>query len=72
MIKNRIDTKSARELKFLTHTFYVERVGRFVSALCTINQNVYFEMEYSSRHYSYSSSLRDRNIESLAGTLSKF
>ena len=70
MIDNSIDTKIADKHEFLTHTFYTKRVGDFLLAFTHINDDVYFEMELSSRHFAYSSSLHDRNLESLAGIIS--
>lgn len=69
MYDNKIDTRTAKELKFLTHSFYLKRVGSFLCAFCTINKQVYFEMEFSSRNLSYTDSLHDRNLASLAGML---
>lgn len=69
MINNKIDTRSAQKIEFLTHTFYLSKIGRFTSALCTINDSVYLEMELSSRHFAYSQTLHDRNLESLANVI---
>lgn len=72
MLNNSIDVKTANKLSFLTHTFYTKRVGDFLLAFTHINEDVYLEMELYSRHFAYSSSLHDRNLESLAGIISMF
>ncbi len=72
MINNKIDTRSAHKIEFLTHTFWVEKIGGYTSALCGINNSVYLEMQLSSRHFAYSQSLHDRNLESLANTINSF
>jgi hypothetical protein len=65
MIDNKIDLKTADKHVFLTHTFYTKKIGDFLSAYTIINDDVYFEMEISSRHFSFGTSLHDRNMESL-------
>jgi len=72
MIDNKIDTRTADEHSFLTHTFYTKKIGCFLSAFTTINNDVYTEMVLSSKHFAYDSSLHDRNMQSLAGVLSMF
>lgn len=67
MIANNIDLKTATKLEFKTHTFYVTSIGKYTSAFVTINNDVYLEMELSSRNFSYTDSLHDRNLASLAG-----
>ena len=69
MINNKIDTSSAYKIEFLTHTFWVDKIGSYTSAYCAINESVYLEMQLSSRHFAYSQSLQDRNLESLANTI---
>lgn len=69
MLNNSIDI-NADKLSFLTHTFYLKRIGDFLLAFTNINKDVYLEMELSSRHFAYGSSLRDKNLESLAGMIS--
>lgn len=67
MIANKIDLETATKLEFKTHTFYVASIGAYTSVYVTINKDVYFEMELSSRNFSYTDSLHDRNLASLAG-----
>lgn len=69
MIDNKIDLNLADKHEFLTHTFYTKKIGDFLSAYTIINNDVYFEMELSSRHFAYGSSLHSRNMESLAGMI---
>ncbi|WP_321425989.1 DarT ssDNA thymidine ADP-ribosyltransferase family protein [uncultured Bacteroides sp.] len=67
MIENKIDLKTALKLEFKTHVFYVSRIEKFTSVYATINDDVYLEIELSSRNFSYSESLHDRNLASMAG-----
>lgn len=69
MYQNSIETSTAKKLEFLTHTFYYIRVGNFTVVQCIVNQSVYAEMTLSSRHMSYSGSLHDQNLESIAGLI---
>lgn len=72
MLDNHIDTRVAEKYEFLTHTLYIKKIGNFISAFVTINKDVYFEMELSSRHFSYGTSLHDRNTESLSKMFTLF
>ena len=70
MIENSIDTRNADKHSFLTHTFYTKKVGDFLLAYTQINDNVYFEMELSSRYFSFDSTPHERNIKALTNTFS--
>lgn len=72
MYQNSIDTRIAKKLEFLTHTFYYVRVGNFTLVQCVVNQSIFAEMLLSSRFMSYSNSLHDQNLESIAGLIKLF
>lgn len=69
MLNNKIDTRIAKKIEFLTHTFYYVRIGDFTAVQCIVNQSVYTEMTLSSKYMSYTDSLHDRNLESIAGLI---
>lgn len=65
-MQNIIDKNTAEQLSFLTHTAYIAPIGNFLAAEFSINEDIYFEMEVSSRQNAYENNLLGLNQEVLA------
>lgn len=65
-MQNIIDKNTAEQLSFLTHTAYIAPIGNFLAAEFSINEDIYFEMEVSSRQNAYENNLLGLNQEGLA------
>lgn len=68
-MQNIIDKNTAEQLSFLTHTAYIAPIGNFLAAEFSINEDIYFEMEVSSRQNAYENNLLGLNQEGLADHL---
>lgn len=69
MYNNKIELDKAKKIEFKTHTCYVAEVGVFVVVYFVINNDIYFEMELSSRSFSFGNSLKEQNQRALRGLI---
>lgn len=49
MITNSINPSECERLEYRTHKFYAKRISKFTAAMCIVNDDVYLEMQVSSR-----------------------
>lgn len=71
MQNNNINFKVTDKLSFLTHSFFTNKINdSLVEVDVCINDDVYLEMQLSSRYYAPNTSLHERNVESLSGMVS--